>query len=100
MIKKEAIEKARYIPSEEHHAKAFENLRATTKIFNDNSKALEQELKIANKAFSIIIESAPKEHQQQIQSTVIKAKKLIEQLKKGANQDDIIKQIKDLQNGC
>jgi len=98
MINEDAINKAKDIPEDQRRSKTIENLEETTKIFNDSSKRLDKELQAADKAFYTLVESAPPEHQQKAIKTVQQAKALLEELKKGAKVEDIVKKLNNLSN--
>ena len=99
-IEEKAINEAKNIPEEEQLSKSIEYLRESTKIFNDSSKQLDKELADADKCFNAMVDMVKPEDQQKALKTVQQVKTLLAKIKQGGNVDEIVKQIKDLQNGC
>jgi endonuclease III len=100
MIKKEAIKQAKAIPEEEHRQKAIDNLKATTKLFNDTTPQVEEQLKLADQRNAELIAQLEGEDKQKAQRIVQLSKALVDKVKQGADVNEIVKQIKELQNGC
>jgi hypothetical protein len=76
--------------------KALNRFDESTKILKDSSKQLDKEMEQVDSCFNMMVDQASPKDKARAIETVRKAKALLAKLKKGANVNDIVKQLNNL----
>jgi len=87
---------AESIREEEREKEAIKNLEKSAKLQVQAKRDLDKEIENANKAILEIIKVTPKEHQNKVISIKIEIDKLLNELRNGADVEEIKKKLKAL----
>lgn len=92
----EAEKKAAAIKEAEREQEIIDNLNKSAKLQIQARKDLDKEIEKANKAILDIIKVTPKEHQSEVIFIKMKIDRLLNELRNGADVEEIEKKIKAL----
>jgi len=94
---KNAKKQAKKIPADKRAEEIQKNFLASTDRITKSREELDKKITEAHDTIWKTVEAAGPEHQQALSNVALKANNLLAQLKAGADVNDIVKQLKNLQ---